>query len=568
MLNPFYFKTIHEYYQLRAKLADDTVLSRLETAKLKKMMSEDSEFKSLNEEEKKIAYQEYLEYLSQYALKRQSTIDKINNFQEPKYFSFCKNTNYHPNFSFKTLEAAIEETVTEELESLDDEGSTLFLKYPIIIQLLKSCLKMYLASALYFELYALPLKANQLAEGLIIKTQDWEEKFYSTRAQVLYEKLQSTALLPFFKSTLENNTIKYSSKDIFDSITSELLYRIFYSSQYTSYPFHKNYFYNPINPKKTKSKNRKPIEQYELDEHLELLKMLSVPLLGLNEFSNLYLQQILELLLNTDYIFYLSYLTPIIKFKNSAKDTSLNNYFSDNIMPRILRIAQIPMPSFRVPFVACLLGAICIDMEKNIKNKSYEPSVSSDEFYSMDSAIDEVFSLMKRSLFKFRELLLSNNITVNKRLLESFMLSLNSNRLFDVFEEYKPKTSDQTNSPTYIIPQKWHYITKKTYADYLKLDDLTEFPCNIFSKNASPKLWPHILVSKTKNNFCNYYKLINLAYLYDKDHYDLQTISGEKYYYFNLLQDDRFKKENIQEFISSYCRKHNKQILSEQPEHP
>ena len=98
MLNPFYFKTIHEYYQLRAKLADDTVLSRLETAKLKKLMNKNSEFKSLNEEEKKNAYQEYL---SQYALKRQSTIDKINNFQEPKYFSFCKNTNYHPNFSFR-----------------------------------------------------------------------------------------------------------------------------------------------------------------------------------------------------------------------------------------------------------------------------------------------------------------------------------------------------------------------------------------------------------------------------------------------------------------------------------
>lgn len=564
MLNPFYFKTIHEYYQLRAKLADDTVLSRLETEKLKKLMNKNSEFKSLNEEEKKNAYQEYL---SQYALKRQSTIDKINNFQEPKYFSFCKNTNYHPNFSFKTLEAAIEETVTEELESLENEGSTLFFNYQHIIPYLKPCLKIYLASALYYELYALPLKANQLAEGSRIKTQDWEEKFYSLRPQILYEKLQSTALLPFFKSTLEDNTIKYSSKDIFDSITSELLYRIFYS-QYTSYPFHKNYFYNPLNPKKSKSKNRKPIEQYELDEHLELLKMLSVPLLGLNEFSNLYLQQILELLLNTDYIFYLSYLTPIIKFKNSAKDTSLNSCFSDNIMPRILRIAQIPMPSFRVPFVACLLGAICRDMEKNIKNKSYEPSVSSYKFYSMDSAIDEVFSLMKRSLFKFRELLLSNNITVNKYFLESFMLSLNRYRLFDVFEEYKPKTSEQTNSPTYIIPQKWHYITKKTYADYLKLDDLTEFPCNIFSKSASPKLWPHILVSKTKNNFCNYYKLINLAYLYDKDHYDLQTISGEKYYYFNLLQDDRFKKENIQEFISNYCRKHNKQILSEQPEHP
>ena len=564
MLNPFYFKTIHEYYQLRAKLADDTVLSRLETAKLKKLMNKNSEFKSLNEEEKKNAYQEYL---SQYALKRQSTIDKINNFQEPKYFSFCKNTNYHPNFSFKTLEAAIEETVTEELESLENEGSTLFFDYQHIIPYLKPCLKMYLASALYYELYALPLKANQLAEGSRIKTQDWEEKFYSLRPQILYEKLQSTALLPFFKSTLEDNTIKYSSKDIFDSITSELLYRIFYS-QYTSYPFHKNYFYNPLNPKKSKSKNRKPIEQYELDEHLDLLKMLSVPLLGLNEFSNLYLQQILELLLNTDYIFYLSYLTPIIKFKNSAKDTSLNSCFSDNIMPRILRIAQIPMPSFRVPFVACLLGKICGDMEKNIKNKSHEPSVSSYKFYSMDSAIDEVFSLMKRSLFKFRELLLSNNITVNKYFLESFMLSLNRHRLFDVFEEYKPKTSEQTNSPTYIIPQKWHYITKKTYADYLKLDDLTEFPCNIFSKSASPKLWPHILVSKTKNNFCNYYKLINLAYLYDKDHYDLQTISGEKYYYFNLLQDDRLKKENIQEFISNYCRKHNKQILSEQPEHP
>lgn len=555
MLNPFYFKTIHEYYQLRAKLADDTVLSRLETAKLKRMMNKNSEFKSLNKEEKKIAYQEYL---SQYALKRQSTIDKINNFQEPKYFSFCKNTNYHPNFSFKTLEAAIEETVTEELESLDDEGSTLFLKYQIIIQLLKSCLKMYLASALYFDLYALPLKANQLAEGLIIKTQDWEEKFYSTRAQVLYEKLQSTALLPFFKSTLENNTIKYSSKDIFDSITNELLYRIFYSSQYTSYPFHKNYFYNPLNPKKTKSKNRKPIEQYELDEHLELLKMLSVPLLGLNEFRSLYLQQILELLLNTDYIFYLSYLTPIIKFKNSAKDTSINSYFSDNIMPRILRIAQIPMPSFRVPFVACLFGEICMKMKRNRKNKSYEPDVSSDELDSIDIAIDEVFSLMKRSLFKFRELLLSNNITVNKYFLESFMLSLNRHRLFDVFEEYKPKTSEQTNSPTYIIPQKWHYITKKTYADYLKLDDLTEFPCDIFSKNASPTLWPHILVNETKNNFCNYYKLINLAYLYDKTHYDLQTSTGEKYYYFNLLQDDRLKKENIQEFMSSYCRKHNK----------
>lgn len=555
MLNPFYFKTIHEYYQLRAKLADDTVLSRLETDKLKKMMNENSEFNTLNKEEKKIAYQEYL---SQYALKRQSTIDKINNFQEPKYFSFCKNTNYHPNFSFKTLEAAIEETVTEELESLDDEGSTLFLKYQIIIQLLKSCLKMYLASALYFELYALPLKANQLAEGLIIKTQDWEEKFYSLRAQVLYEKLQSTALLPFFKSTLEDNTIKYSSKDIFDSITSELLYRIFYSSQYTSYPFHKNYFYNPLNPKKSKSKNRKPIEQYELDEHLELLKMLSVPLLGLNEFRSLYLQQILELLLNTDYIFYLSYLTPIIKFKNSAKDTSINSYFSDNIMPRILRIAQIPMPSFRVPFVACLFGEICMKMKRNRKNKSYEPDVSSDELDSIDIAIDEVFSLMKRSLFKFRELLLSNNITVNKYFLESFMLSLNRHRLFDVFEEYKPKTSEQTNSPTYIIPQKWHYITKKTYADYLKLDDLTEFPCDIFSKNASPTLWPHILVNETKNNFCNYYKLINLAYLYDKTHYDLQTSTGEKYYYFNLLQDDRLKKENIQEFMSSYCRKHNK----------
>lgn len=423
---------------------------------------------------------------------------------------------------------------------------------------------MYLASALYFELYALPLKANQLAEGLIIKTQDWEEKFYSTRAQVLYEKLQSTALLPFFKSTLENNTIKYSSKDIFDSITSELLYRIFYSSQYTSYPFHKNYFYNPLNPQKNKSKNRKPIEQYELDEHLELLKMLSVPLLGLNEFRSLYLQQILELLLNTDYIFYLSYLTPIIKFKNSAKDTSINSFFSDNIMPRILRIAQIPMPSFRVPFVACLLGEICRKMDINRKNKSYEPDVSSDELDSIDIAIDEVFSLMKRSLFKFRELLLSNNITVNKSLLESFMLSLKEESSLiegcslDIFEEYKPKTSEQTNSPTYIIPKKWHYFTKKEYADHLKLDDLTEFPCDIFSKNASPTLWPHILVNKTKNNFCNYYKLINLAYLYDKTHYDLQTSTGEKYYYFNLLQDDRFKKENIQEFISSYCRKHNK----------
>lgn len=54
MLNPFYFKTIHEYYQLRAKLADDTVLSRLETEKLKKLMNKNSEFKSLNEEEKKM----------------------------------------------------------------------------------------------------------------------------------------------------------------------------------------------------------------------------------------------------------------------------------------------------------------------------------------------------------------------------------------------------------------------------------------------------------------------------------------------------------------------------------
>jgi len=60
-------------------------------------------------------------------------------------------------------------------------------------------------------------------------------------------------------------------------------------------------------------------------------------------------------------------------------------------MPRILRIAQIPMPSFRVPFVACLFGAICRDMDRNRKNKSYEPDVSSDELDSIDIAIDEVF---------------------------------------------------------------------------------------------------------------------------------------------------------------------------------
>jgi len=114
---------------------------------------------------------------------------------------------------------------------------------------------------------------------------------------------------------------------------------------------------------------------------------------------------------------------------------------------------------------------------------------------------------MKRSLFKFRELLLSNNITVNKSLLESFMLSLKDEPSLkeeyslDMFEEYKPKTSEQTNSPTYIIPKKWHYITKKEYAYHLKLDDLTGFPCDIFSKNASPTLWPHRLVNKTKNNF-------------------------------------------------------------------
>ena len=74
MLNPFYFKTIHEYYQLRAKLADDTVLSRLETAKLKRMMNKNSEFKSLNKEEKKIAYQEYLALVHYLWLGRPSPI--------------------------------------------------------------------------------------------------------------------------------------------------------------------------------------------------------------------------------------------------------------------------------------------------------------------------------------------------------------------------------------------------------------------------------------------------------------------------------------------------------------
>ena len=70
---------------------------------------------------------------------------------------------------------------------------------------------MYLASALYYELYALPLKANQLAEGSRIKTQDWEEKFYSLRPQILYEKLQSTALLPFFGTV---NSFAQISSDI------------------------------------------------------------------------------------------------------------------------------------------------------------------------------------------------------------------------------------------------------------------------------------------------------------------------------------------------------------------
>lgn len=500
MLNPYNLNNIENYSFITRKYLHNLKLSRHDILYIKKILNKNETYKLSTTAKKNMLYEEFISWYKEKFIK---TPDEVLNF---KFINF-KNT-YSKSINKKiTKSLTLQDTLTRHLcnikinsESSFDYLENVDFDYNDILSLpnFMQHLKLYLLSSLYFDLYAFPLNDTKAynINNLLSQSTD------NIRESQLYEKLSETYLYPFFKLSLykkdtDKKTLCYNSRNIFDSISIDVLFKLFYNTPNSIYPLDKKYFYARAH----KNTQRPPLEQYLYNDFLDLLKSLSTVLTNyqspfilknlnklndtpkiVKEFFN---HQIAEFILNANFITYISYYFPEIKLKNSFSLSTKQKQqkIVDYMIPLIIKIAKIPLPTYRTTLFDILV--------RNINSRLNNDTSAFLFFLYADNLLDNIYLFLKEGLNKFYKEIINNCVEIKKESIEKLLIKEIERSDYVLFSKYK----------NYVVPKQWFDIAVNCFKD---IDDLYYTPS---SKN-------NYFIEKTANSFSQMFLITNLAYNY------------------------------------------------------
>lgn len=500
MLNPYNLNNIENYSFITRKYLHNLKLSRHDILYIKKILNKNETYKLSTTAKKNMLYEEFISWYKEKFIK---TPDEVLNF---KFINF-KNT-YSKSINKKiTKSLTLQDTLTRHLcnikinsESSFDYLENVDFDYNDILSLpnFMQHLKLYLLSSLYFDLYAFPLNDTKAynINNLLSQSTD------NIRESQLYEKLSETYLYPFFKLSLykkdtDKKTLCYNSRNIFDSISIDVLFKLFYNTPNSIYPLDKKYFYARAH----KNTQRPPLEQYLYNDFLDLLKSLSTVLTNyqspfilknlnklndtpkiVKEFFN---HQIAEFILNANFITYISYYFPEIKLKNSFSLSTKQKQqkIVDYTIPLIIKIAKIPLPTYRTTLFDILV--------RNINSRLNNDTSAFLFFLYADNLLDNIYLFLKEGLNKFYKEIINNCVEIKKESIEKLLIKEIERSDYVLFSKYK----------NYVVPKQWFDIAVNCFED---IDDLYYTPS---SKN-------NYFIEKTANSFSQMFLITNLAYNY------------------------------------------------------
>ncbi|STY91786.1 Uncharacterised protein [Megamonas hypermegale] len=500
MLNPYNLNNIENYSFITRKYLHNLKLSRHDILYIKKILNKNETYKLSTTAKKNMLYEEFISWYKEKFIK---TPDEVLNF---KFINF-KNT-YSKSINKKiTKSLTLQDTLTRHLcnikinsESSFDYLENVDFDYNDILSLpnFMQHLKLYLLSSLYFDLYAFPLNDTKAynINNLLSQSTD------NIRESQLYEKLSETYLYPFFKLSLykkdtDKKTLCYNSRNIFDSISIDVLFKLFYNTPNSIYPLDKKYFYARAH----KNTQRPPLEQYLYNDFLDLLKSLSTVLTNyqspfilknlnklndtpkiVKEFFN---HQIAEFILNANFITYISYYFPEIKLKNSFSLSTKQKQqkIVDYMIPLIIKIAKIPLPTYRTTLFDILV--------RNINSRLNNDTSAFLFFLYTDNLLDNIYLFLKEGLNKFYKEIINNCVEIKKESIEKLLIKEIERSDYVLFSKYK----------NYVVPKQWFDIAVNCFKD---IDDLYYTPS---SKN-------NYFIEKTANSFSQMFLITNLAYNY------------------------------------------------------
>lgn len=570
MLNPYNLNNIENYSFITRKYLHNLKLSRHDILYIKKILNKNETYKLSTTAKKNMLYEEFISWYKEKFIK---TPDEVLNF---KFINF-KNT-YSKSINKKiTKSLTLQDTLTRHLcnikinsESSFDYLENVDFDYNDILSLpnFMQHLKLYLLSSLYFDLYAFPLNDTKTYNINNFLSQSTD----NIRESQLYEKLSETYLYPFFKLSLykkdtDKKTLCYNSRNIFDSISIDVLFKLFYNTPNSIYPLDKKYFYARAH----KNTQRPPLEQYLYNDFLDLLKSLSTVLTNyqspfilknLNKLNDtpdvikkFFNHQFTELILNANFITYISYYSPIIRLKNSSQKNYVHEIFIDYIIPLIIKLSKIPLPIYRKTLFDILLKDIVIALDIYGKNNNINdfyikyPYLKEITIPFIYDYLDKISLILQEGLNAFYKEIINNNVKIEQKSMEDLFIKEIQHSDHVLFSSYNG----------YVVPKQWFDIIANSYKDknvynydLCSKKEYIQEECLKKDNTLSEKFF----IEKTANNFSQMFIITNLAY-----NYGINPASENEYLDRTIyFLDERFEPtlllNHFERFIEEHTNTH------------
>ena len=521
MLNPYNISDIENYYLIARNYIHNLRLSSDDNKYIKKQLKKNKTYQQSDIDKKKKLYHDFISWYENKYIQCPSKLLNYNffNFKDIYSTSINKRIAQSKNLN-ETLNNVLFKIITDEYYlPIDEEYTDIFKRYPDF----KQHLKVYLLSSLYYDLYSVPLSRNTFS---INKLSNSSLTSIFIREQNLRENLSKTYLFPYFKLSCKTNdttqkVLCYNSQNIFDSLSLDILFPIFFVAEQSIYPLDKKYFYVRAH----KNTSRKPLEQYNYNDFIDLLKSLQSVLIENQSSINampfntpeiikrFFNHQIAEFILKANFITYVSAYSPIIRLKNSSKENLVHEFFIDYIIPLIIKLSKIPLPIYRKNLFDMLLRDIIIDIDIFGKNNDAEGFYKKYSIIKMTSiplineTLDIISSILKESLHAFYREIINNNVKIEQEKMESLFIKEIQRLDYVLFSNYN----------NYVVPKQWFDIVANFYKDknlycYDLLSDKKYIENECIKENST--IEEKFFIEKTANNFSQMFIITNLAYNY------------------------------------------------------
>lgn len=546
MLNPYNIENIENYYLIARNYVHNLRLSTDDITYIKKQLKNNNFYKQSNTNKQNKLYDNFILWHKNKYIKNPSKLLNYNQSNFKNKYSKAINNRINQSKSLNnTLNNVLFKITTDEYYlPIDEDYVNIFNCYPDFEQ----HLKIYLLSSLYYDLYSVSLNRNSFSINKLLDT-----SLIPIREQNLYENLPKTYLFPYFKLSYDTKDITqkilcYNSQNIFDLLSLDILFSIFFVTEQSIYPLNKKYFYVRAH----KNTNRKPLEQYNYNDFINLLKNLYSVLIKNQPSSNsmpfntpeiikkFFNQQIAEFILKANFITYISFYCPIIRLKNSSKKNLVHEFFINYIIPLIIKLSKIPLPIYRKNLFDMLLRDIIIDIDIFGKNNDAEGFYKKYSIIKMTSiplineTLDIISSILKESLHAFYREIINNNVKIEQEKMESLFIKEIQRLDYVLFSNYN----------NYVVPKQWFDIVANFYKDknlycYDLLSDKKYIENECIKENST--IEEKFFIEKTANNFSQMFIITNLAY-----NYGANPASDNKYLNHTIyFLDKRFEPTSL-----------------------